>query len=1205
MRKLLFFLIACCLSFASFAQVAPITGPNTVCVGSTIALTDATPGGTWTVNPMSIAAIGSGTGVVTGLSQGTATVTYGSSLGAAFYTITVNPLPANFVPFGTPFGLQVCVGSTITVSDSDPGGTWSSSNTTVATIGSTSGIITGVSPGASVISYTLPTGCFVTATVTVNPNPVITGTPVVCNGFNATLSSAPSGGTWSSANTAIADVGSSNGVVTGVSPGTTNITYTLSTGCYAVVNFTVNVQPAPISVGSVFTMCLGSTLTVSDATPGGTWSSSNTSVATIGSTSGVVTAISLGFSVITYMMPTGCYVTTPVFVNPNPTTITGNTPVCVGSTITLSSSPSGGTWSSANTTIADVGSTSGVVTGNSAGTTTITYMLSTGCYDVVTVTVNPVPVRIDGPKTLCVGATIVLSDATPGGTWSSSNTFIATIGSSTGVVTGISPGVVNITYTLGTGCYAFVSIFVFPNPSIITGNTGICLGNNTTLSSAPGGGTWSSSNTSVGTVTGGGVVTGVGIGTSTITYMLSTGCYTTTVVTVSPLPAPIMGPNLVCVGNTIVLSDATPGGTWSSSSPAIATVGSSTGVVTGVSVGGVTITYTMPNGCAVTYYVKVVPTPTPIIGGSTGALCVGSSYTLSDATPGGTWSSNNTTIAIVGSSSGVVTGVSPGIATITYTLSTGCYVTYTLTILPLPGPITGTLSICVGSSTLLSNSVSGGTWSSSNTGVATVGSTSGLVFGNNPGISNITYTLASGCYVIATVTVNPIPTITGPSNVCVGSTIPWAGNPPGGTWTSSNTAIATIGYTSGFITGVAPGGAVITYTSPAGCVTVKGIKVLATPGPITGNTLICVGSTSLLSNASPGGTWSSSNPSVATVTIGTGLVSGISPGTSTITYTGPTGCYSLITVTVTPLPGPISGPTSICGGSTALLSDPTPGGTWSSSNTTVATVGSSSGIVTGLTTGFTIITYMMPSGCFVTMAIKVTAPPAPITGVNTICVGMTTTLANATPGGVWTTSNPSVATVTGTGVVTGVSAGVVNITYTIPPGCYAVYTVTVNPVPAPITGPNVVCATLTIQLTDATPGGVWSSSNTTLATVSGTGVVTGVNPGGVTITYTLTTGCYAVYFIKVSPPCTVEVATVANEHNVEVYPNPAYNELIIKADAGAYNRFAITDALGREVMHNVITGTQTTVNIKQLAPGMYYISLKGDKDMQVVKVVKQ
>ena len=1060
MRKLLFFLIACCLSFASFAQVAPITGPNMVCVGSTIALTDATPAGTWTSNPMSIAIVGSGNGIVTGMSPGTATITYAvGSSGASFYTITVNPLPANFVPFGTPFGLEVCVGNTITVSDADPGGTWSSSTTTIATIGSTSGVITGVSPGTSTISYTLPTGCFVTATVAVNPNPVITGTPVVCNGFNATLSSSPSGGTWSSSNTAIADVGSSNGVVTGNSPGTADITYTLSTGCYAVVNFTVNVQPAPISAGSVFTMCVGSSITISDATPGGTWSSSNTSVATIGSSSGVVTAIAVVFSNITYMMPTGCYVTTPVFVN--------------------------------------------------------------------------------------------------------------------------------------------------PNPSVITGNTGICLGNNTTLSSAPGGGTWSSSNTSVATVTGGGVVTGAGIGTSTVTYMLSTGCYTTTVVTVSPLPAPIMGPNLVCVGNTIVLTNATPGGTWSSSNPAIATVGSSTGVVTGISVGGVTITYTMPNGCAVTYYVKVVPTPTPIIGGSTGALCVGSSYTLSNATPGGTWTSNNISIAIVGSSSGVVTGVSPGIATITYTLSTGCYVTYTLTILPLPGPITGTLSVCVGSSTLLSNSVSGGTWTSSNTGIATVGSTSGLVFGNNPGISNITYTLPSGCYVVATVTVNPIPTITGPSNVCVGSTVIWVGTPTGGTWTSGNTSIATMGSTSGVITGVAPGGAVMTYTSPAGCVTVKGIKVLAAPGPIMGNTLICVGSTSLLSNASPGGTWSSSNPSVATVTVGTGLVSGISPGTSTITYTGPTGCYATITVTVTPLPAPISGPTSICGGSTALLSDPTPGGTWSSSNTTVATVGSSSGIVTGLTTGFTIITYMMPSGCFVTMAIKVTAPPAAITGVNTICVGMTTTLANATPGGVWTTSNPSVATVTGTGVVTGVSAGVVNITYTIPPGCYAVYTVTVNPVPAPITGPNVVCATLTIQLTDATPGGVWSSSNTTLATVSGTGVVTGVNSGGVTITYTLTTGCYAVYFIKVAPPCTVEVATVAHEHNVEVYPNPAYNELIIKADAAVYNRFTITDALGREVMHNAITNSQTTVNVKQLAPGMYYISLRGEKDMQVVKVVKQ
>ncbi|MCK7558362.1 Ig-like domain-containing protein [Chitinophaga sedimenti] len=46
----------------------------------------------------------------------------------------------------------------------------------------------------------------------------------------------------------------------------------------------------------------------------------------------------------------------------------------------------------------------------------------------------------------------------------------------------------------------------------------------------------------------------------------------------------------------------------------------------------------------------------------------------------------------------------------------------------------------------------------------------------------------------------------------------------------------------------------------------------------------------------------------------------------------------------------------------------------------------------------------------------------------------------------------------------------------------------------------------TINLTNTLAGGVWSSSNTAIATVSGTGVVTGIAAGAATITYTVTNG---------------------------------------------------------------------------------------------------
>jgi hypothetical protein len=49
------------------------------------------------------------------------------------------------------------------------------------------------------------------------------------------------------------------------------------------------------------------------------------------------------------------------------------------------------------------------------------------------------------------------------------------------------------------------------------------------------------------------------------------------------------------------------------------------------------------------------------------------------------------------------------------------------------------------------------------------------------------------------------------------------------------------------------------------------------------------------------------------------------------------------------------------------------GGTWSSSATSKATIGSASGVVTGMSTGTSNITYMMPTGCFVTRAMNVAA----------------------------------------------------------------------------------------------------------------------------------------------------------------------------------------------------------------------------------------
>jgi hypothetical protein len=77
----------------------------------------------------------------------------------------------------------------------------------------------------------------------------------------------------------------------------------------------------------------------------------------------------------------------------------------------------------------------------------------------------------------------------------------------------------------------------------------------------------------------------------------------------------------VIIGNNITLSDVAAGtGTWSSSNTSIASVVSSTGVVTGVSAGTITITYTVDNGCGAATATYGVSVTTSRPGGNTTSI---------------------------------------------------------------------------------------------------------------------------------------------------------------------------------------------------------------------------------------------------------------------------------------------------------------------------------------------------------------------------------------------------------------------------------------------------------------------------------------------------------------------------------------------------------------------------------------------------------
>ena len=81
--------------------------------------------------------------------------------------------------------------------------------------------------------------------------------------------------------------------------------------------------------------------------------------------------------------------------------------------------------------------------------------------------------------------------------------------------------------------------------------------------------------------------------------------------------------------------------------------------------------------------------------------------------------------------------------------------------------------------------------------------------------------------------------------------------------------------------------------------------------------------------------------------------------------------------------------------------------------------------------------------------------------------------------------------------------------------------------------------------------------------------------------------------------------TTVND-NVKVYPNPAYDELIIKTESANYSSFTITNQLGQVVLQSALKPMQTDIGISQLASGLYYIVIKGNnneiKTMRFVKM---
>lgn len=174
------------------------------------------------------------------------------------------------------------------------------------------------------------------------------------------------------------------------------------------------------------------------------------------------------------------------------------------------------------------------------------------------------------------------------------------------------------------------------------------------------------------------------------------------------------------------------------------------------------------------YTVRTLPADVTSISASSSTICNGQSTTLTANGVVGTvyWYTGGCGSTQIGTGSSI--SVSPTTSTTYYAknysnsqYSANCASTsITVNSLPTVAAITGANSVCPGNSTSLSCVTAGGTWSSSNSSVASINS-SGLVTGVSAGTVTISYlvTNANNCSSSSTYSVTVLPIATTPTSV--------------------------------------------------------------------------------------------------------------------------------------------------------------------------------------------------------------------------------------------------------------------------------------------------------------------------------------------------------------------------------------------------------------------------------------------------------
>ena len=596
---------------------------------------------------------------------------------------------------------------------------------------------------------------------------------------------------------------------------------------------------SPGSISGPGTVCMAATIVMAESEPGGAYSVSNANASISGS---YLTGLNTGLDTVIYRETNSCGVTSasyPVTINTIPTIapILGNGRLCHGHYDTLSDVTPGGTWHLTNSNASITGT---IVHATIPGRDTVTYTVSNICgsnIQSMPLVIDSLPTTtVSGTDSFCSGSMTVLSATLPGGTWTSRNGRVFVL--DTGDVYGVTPGVDTVLYTLvntcGTTTTSHTIKVINHSGGTITGPATVCLGDSMQLvdTTMGGAGVWHITNTNASCTNG--RIKGLHVGVDTVTYTISNFCGPAAarrVMNIEPLPlaATISGADSVCRSGSTLFTATIVGGNWATTN--LDALVTTAGEVYGVNTGYDTITYTVSSAyCTATtkksVFVKDFPATKPIYGADT--LCKNAVITLSDSSGTGYWSVSNYCTSITGmDSQAVVAGVEPGENIVYFSQSNAC-------------------------------------------GTTTVSK------------------------VVNVVPPAPVPVVSGPSAFCIHDTILFSAVPPAGLWFVSNASAIRVGSGDTLhLAGKHAGTDTILFAGLTNCGYVPVYAELTVKGPpakspISGDTLICAGTSFLYTDSLSGGIWHATN---ARATVGSsGVLTAVSAGKDTLVYTTTNDC---------------------------------------------------------------------------------------------------------------------------------------------------------------------------------------------------------------------------------------------------------------------------------------------------------------------------